>query len=168
MLWQDETVDGIKTGHTEAAGYCLVASSVRNDMRLISIVLSTASEKTRATESQQLLNYGFRFFRTAKIYEAGEVVKETRIWMGRERTIPLGVTDDLYLTLPRDSFDALTSEIELSEYIKAPARIGQQFGRSVLKSGEEVVGEVPLLALRKIEEGGIFTRMKDSILRHFK
>lgn len=168
LLWRDESVDGIKTGHTEAAGYCLVASAVRDDMRLISIILGTGSEKTRASESQQLLNYGFRFFRTARIYAAGETVEEARIWMGQEERLPLGVADDLYVTLPRDDFDDLTSQIELSEYIRAPARIGQQFGRSVLKSGETVVGEVPLLALRKIEEGGIFLRMKDSVMRHFQ
>ncbi|MBX2823616.1 MAG: D-alanyl-D-alanine carboxypeptidase [Gammaproteobacteria bacterium] len=168
LLWRDDSVDGIKTGHTEAAGYCLVASAVREDMRLISVILGTASEKTRAAESQQLLNYGFRFFRTERIYAAGETVQEARIWMGREQTLPLGVADDLFVTLPRDAFEDLTSQIELSEYIRAPARIGQEFGRSVLKSGDRVVGEVPLLALRKIEEGGIFQRMKDSVMRHFQ
>jgi len=168
LLWRDDSVDGIKTGHTVAAGYCLVASAVREDMRLISIILGTGSEKTRAAESQQLLNYGFRFFRTERIYAAGETVQEARIWMGQEQTLPLGVADDLFVTLPRDAFTDLTSQIELSEYIRAPARIGQEFGRSVLKSGDRVVGEVPLLALRKIEEGGIFRRMKDSVMRHFQ
>lgn len=168
LLWRDDSVDGIKTGHTEAAGYCLVASAERDGMRLISVVLGTGSEKTRSAESQQLLNYGFRFFRTARVYAAGETVEEARIWMGREQSIPLGVADDLFVTLPRDEFDSLSSQIELSEYIRAPARIGQQFGRSVLKSGDKVVGEVPLLALRKVEEGNIFRRMTDSVMRHFK
>jgi len=168
LLWRDDSVDGIKTGHTETAGFCLVASAVRDDMRLISILLGAGSEKIRNTESQQLLNYGFRFFRTARIYAAGETVQEARIWMGQERTLPLGVADDLYVTLQRDDFENLTSQIELSDYIRAPARIGQQFGRSVLKSGDRVVGEVPLLALRKIEEGGILRRMKDSVMRYFQ
>jgi len=168
LLWRDATVDGMKTGHTEAAGYCLVASAVRDDMRLISIVLGTASDKTRSAETQRLLNYGFRFFQTKRIYEAGEVVQAARIWMGESEEIMLGVAEDLYVTLPRDSFDSLHSQIELSSYIKAPARIGQEFGRSVLTADNKVIGEVPLLALQKIEEGSIFTRMKHSILRYFQ
>ena len=168
LLWRDDSVDGIKTGHTEAAGYCLIASAKREDMRLISIVVGTASEKSRARESQQLLNYGYRFFRTARIYAAGETVQEARIWMGQEESIPLGVADDLYLTLPRGEFADLVSQIELSDYIRAPASIGQQFGRSVLRAGDKVVGEVPLLALRKVEQGGLLTRMKDSVMRHFQ
>jgi len=168
LLWQDASVDGVKTGHTQAAGYCLVASAVRDDMRLISIVLGTASDKTRFAETQRLLNYGFRFFRTKRIYEAGEVVQTARIWMGKSEEISLGVAEDLYVTLPRDSFDSLHSQIELSGYIKAPARIGQEFGRSVLTADDKIIGEVPLLALQKVEEAGVFRRMKHSILRYFQ
>ena len=168
LLWRDASVDGMKTGHTEAAGYCLVASAVRDDMRLISIVLGTASDKTRLAETQRLLNYGFRFFQTKRIYEAGEVVQTARIWMGKSEEILLGVAEDLYVTLPRDSFDTLHSQIELSGYIKAPARIGQEFGRSVLTADNKVISEVPLLALQKVEEAGVFRRMKHSILRYFQ
>jgi len=168
LLWRDPSVDGMKTGHTEAAGYCLVASAVRDDMRLISIVLGTASDKTRMAETQRLLNYGFRFFQTKRIYEAGEVVQTARIWMGQSEEILLGVAEDLYVTLPRDAFDSLHSQIELSGYIKAPARIGQEFGRSVLTADNKVISEVPLLALQKVEEAGVFRRMKHSILRYFQ
>jgi len=168
LLWRDSSVDGMKTGHTEAAGYCLVASAVRDDMRLISIVLGTASDKTRMAETQRLLNYGFRFFQTKRIYEAGEVVQTARIWMGKSEEILLGVAEDLYVTLPRDSFDSLHSQIELSGYIKAPARIGQEFGRTVITADNKVIGEVPLLALQKVEEAGVFRRMKHSILRYFQ
>ncbi len=168
LLWRDDTVDGMKTGHTQAAGYCLVASAVRNDMRLISIVLGTNSDKTRMAESQRLLNYGFRFFRTERIYSAGEVISEARIWMGTAEQIPLGVAEDLYVTLPRDLFDSLHSQIEVSDYIKAPTRIGEELGRSVLTADNQVIGEVPLLALQKIEEGGILLRMKHSIMRYFQ
>ena len=168
LLWRDDSVDGMKTGHTEAAGYCLVASAVRDDMRLISIVLGTASDKTRLAETQRLLNYGFRFFQTKRIYEAGEVVSSAKIWMGESEEILLGVAEDLYVTLPRDAFDTLSSQIELSTYIKAPARIGQEFGRSVLTADNQIIGEVPLLALQKVEEGGIFRRMKHSVLRYFQ
>jgi len=168
LLWRDDSIDGMKTGHTEAAGYCLVASAVRDDMRLTSIVLGTASDKTRLAETQRLLNYGFRFFQTKRIYEAGEVVSSAKIWMGEREEILLGVEEDLYVTLPRDAFDTLSSQIELSTYIKAPARIGQEFGRSVLTADNQVIGEVPLLALQKVEEGGILRRMKHSVLRYFQ
>ncbi len=168
LLWRDASVDGMKTGHTQAAGYCLVASAVRDDMRLISIVLGTGSDKTRMAETQRLLNYGFRFFQTKRIYEAGEVVQTARIWMGKSEEILLGVEEDLYVTLPRDAFESLHSQIELSSYIKAPARIGQEFGRSVLTADDKIISEVPLLALQKVEEAGVFRRMKHSILRYFQ
>lgn len=168
LLWRDESVDGMKTGHTEAAGYCLVATAVRNgDMRLISIVLGTASDKSRIAESQRLLNYGFRFFRTERVYQAGQVVSEARIWMGDEESIPLGVSEDLYVTLPRDAFDSLHSQIEIADYIRAPAKIGEEFGRSVLKVDDQMISEVPLLALQKVEQAGIMRRMKHSIIRYF-
>lgn len=168
LLWRDDSVDGIKTGHTQAAGYCLVASAVRNDHRLISIVMGAKSEKVRADESQRLLNYGFRFFKTKRIYAAGETVREARIWMGRDDLLPLGVESDWYVTVPRDEVELLESQIELRNYIKAPARLGQQFGRVVLTSGDRVVAEAPLLALRKIEEGSVFTRVKHGIMRYFQ
>ncbi len=168
LLWRDDSVDGMKTGHTEAAGYCLVASSVRDGMRLISIVLGTGSDKARIAESQKLLNYGYRFFKTRRVYAAGEQISEARIWMGETESLALGVADDLYLTLPRDSFDTLQSTIEVAEFIKAPMRIGQEIGRSVLMADNRIVGEVPLLALQKVEEGGIFLRMKHSIQRYFQ
>ncbi len=168
LLGRDDSVDGMKTGHTEAAGYCLVASAKRDGMRLISIVLGTASDKTRIAESQRLLNYGFRFFRTEQVYAAGELVSEAQIWMGKQNTVPLGVAEDLYVTLPRDAFETLHSQIEVSSYIKAPARMGQELGRSILTADSRIVGEVPLLALQKIEEGNILVRMKHSIMRYFK
>ncbi len=168
LLWRDDSVDGMKTGHTEAAGYCLVASAVRDDMRLISIVLGTASDKARIAESQRLLNYGYRFFKTRRVYAAGEQISEARIWMGESEKLSLGVAEDLYLTLPRDSFDTLQSTIEVADYIQAPMRIGDQIGRSVLMADDRVVGEVPLLALQKVEKGGIFLRMKHSIQRYFQ
>jgi len=168
LLWRDGSVDGIKTGHTEAAGYCLVASAVRDDMRLISIITGTASDKTRIAESQRLLNYGYRFFRTEKVYSAGEVISSSRIWMGKQENIELGVAEDLYVTLPRAEFDTLKSEIQIADYIKAPIDIGDEYGRSVLQTDRAVIGEVPLLALQRVEEGGLFLRMKHSIMRYFQ
>lgn len=168
LLWRDDSVDGMKTGHTEAAGYCLVASALRENMRLVSIVLGTSSDKARIAESQRLLNYGFRFFKTRRVYAAGEQISEARIWMGMRENIGLGVSEDLYLTLPRDAFDNLHSKIEVGDFIRAPMRIGQELGRSVLMSDNHVVAEVPLLALQKVEEGGFFLRMKHSIQRYFE
>ncbi|MEE9334340.1 MAG: D-alanyl-D-alanine carboxypeptidase family protein [Granulosicoccaceae bacterium] len=168
LLGRDASVDGMKTGHTDAAGYCLVASAQRENMRLISIILGTNSDKTRIAESRRLLNYGFRFFRTEQIYAAGELVSEAQIWMGKQNSIPLGVAEDLFVTLPRDAFETLHSQIEVSDYIKAPARLGQELGRSVLTADSRVVGEVPLLALKKVEEGNILVRMKHSIMRYFR
>ncbi|MFK7997268.1 MAG: D-alanyl-D-alanine carboxypeptidase family protein [Granulosicoccus sp.] len=168
LLWRDESVDGMKTGHTSAAGYCLVASAVRDNMRLVSIVLGTGSDKTRISESQRLLNYGFRFFRTQRVYAAGEQISQTRIWMGAQDEVPLGVAEDLYLTLPRDAFDSLTSQIEVNEYVRAPMRIGEELGRSVLKVDNQVISDVPLLALQKVEPGGMFKRMRHSVQRLFQ
>lgn len=168
LLWRDESVDGMKTGHTEAAGYCLVSSAVRDGMRLISIVLGTGSDKARIAESQRLLNYGYRFFKTRRVYAAGEQISEARIWMGTTDHIALGVAEDLYLTLPRDSFDNLHNKIEVGDYLRAPMRIGQEIGRSVLMVDNKIVQEVPLLALQKVEEGGMFLRMKHSIQRFFQ
>jgi len=168
LIWRDDSVDGMKTGHTEAAGYCLVASAVRDEMRLIGIVLGTASDKTRMAESQRLLNYGFRFFTTRRIYAAGERISESPLWMGEQDTIALGVEEDLYLTLPRDTFDNLQSQIEVADYIKAPTRIGEPLGRSVLMADDRIVSEVPLLALQKVEQGGIFKRMQHSMMRFFQ
>jgi len=168
LLWRDDSVDGMKTGHTQAAGYCLVSSAVREGMRLVSIVLGTASDKTRIAESQRLLNYGFRFFDTRRVYAAGERISDAAVWMGETDTIALGVEQDLYLTLPRDRFDTLSSRIEVADAIEAPVRIGDPLGRSVLTADERIVGEVPLLALQKIEQGGIFKRMKHSMTRLFR
>jgi len=168
LLWRDQSVDGMKTGHTQAAGYCLVASAVRDGMRLVSIVLGANSEKSRIAESQRLLNYGYRFYRTQRVFTAGEAVGTARIWMGKADDIRLGVAKDIYLTLPRDSFDVLKSKVEVTEYIRAPLRIGQQLGRSVLTVEDRIVEEVPLLALNAVEKGGVFKRMRHSIQRYFQ
>lgn len=168
LLWRDESVDGMKTGHTEAAGYCLVASAVRDNMRLVSIVLGAGSDKARIAESQRLLNYGFRFFRTQRIYSAGEQISTTRIWMGSDDELALGVEEDLYLTLPRESFETLSSQMEVNAYVRAPMKIGQPLGRSVLTIDGEVISDVPLLALKNVEKGGIFKRMRHSVQRLFR
>ncbi len=168
LLWRDSSVDGIKTGHTSSAGYCLVASAVRKNMRLISVVLGSNSDKTRADQSQRLLNYGFRFYETSKVYAAGQTVKNVRIWMGEKEQLPLGVMEDVYITVPRGYGGNLTTELELIDYIKAPARLGQSLGKTRVKLGEEVVAEATIVSLANVAEGSLFQWAKDSVLRYFE
>jgi D-alanyl-D-alanine carboxypeptidase (penicillin-binding protein 5/6) len=164
LLWRDSTVDGVKTGHTEDAGYCLVASAVREDMRLISVVMGTKSEESRANENQALLNYGYRFFKTHRLYQAGEVLNYSRIWKGAQDTIPVGLTEDLYVTIPRKHFEELDAKLTVDQLIIAPVETGKTLGsvRVTLK-GEEIVN-LPLKALGSVQEGSLFQRLKDEAL----
>ncbi len=168
LLWRDKSVDGLKTGHTKSAGFCLVTSAVRNKMRLISVVLGANSDKSRAEQSQRLLNYGFRFYKTSKVYLAGQIVKTVRIWMGASEELPLGVMTDVYITVPRGNAEGLSTELELIQYIKAPAQLGQSFGKARIMLDSEILAETTLVALDNVEEGGWFQWAKDSILRYFE
>ncbi|MCB1754834.1 MAG: D-alanyl-D-alanine carboxypeptidase [Gammaproteobacteria bacterium] len=168
LLWRDDSVDGIKTGHTESAGFCLVASALRNDMRLISVVIGTSSDKARTEQSQRLLNYGFRFYETNKVYSAGQAIKNVRIWMGDNEQIPLGVMRDVYITVPRGHDNELTTELELVDYIKAPARLGQSFGKARVKLDNDVMAEETLVSLANVAEGNWWVWVKDSVLRYFE
>ncbi len=120
LLWRDETVDGVKTGHTEAAGYCLVSSALRSDMRLISVVLGTESDKARMQSSQSLLNYGFRFYETHKLYRADEILKTSRIWYGEQEQVSMGVGKDIHITIPRGRYRDLDASMEIDSEITAP------------------------------------------------
>ncbi|MED5500870.1 MAG: D-alanyl-D-alanine carboxypeptidase family protein [Pseudomonadota bacterium] len=164
LLWRDPDVDGLKTGHTEAAGYCLVASAKKQDTRLIAVVMGTDSDEARAAETQRLLNYGFRFFQTRKLYDAGSVLNEARIWGGASDTVRLGVQNEVSMTVPRGSADSLTARLNLPETLRAPIQAGQQVGMLEIKSGDEVLGQQPLVALEGVEEGSIFKRVWDSIV----
>nr|WP_319022845.1 D-alanyl-D-alanine carboxypeptidase family protein [Salinicola sp. S1-1-8] len=164
LLWRDPDVDGLKTGHTEAAGYCLVASAKKQDTRLIAVVMGTDSDEARAAETQRLLNYGFRFFQTRKLYDAGSVLNEARVWGGASDTVRLGVQSDVSMTVPRSSAENLTARLNLPETLHAPLQAGQQVGTLEIKSGDEVLGQEPLVALETVEEGGIFKRLWDSVV----
>lgn len=164
LLWRDSTVDGVKTGHTEDAGYCLVASAVRDDMRLISVVMGTKSVEARANENQALLNYGYRFFKTHRLYRAGEVLTHSRIWKGAQETIPLGLTEDLYVTIPRKQFDQLDAKLTIDSRIIAPITSGQTLGRVRITLQNEEIANLPLTALGTVEEGSIFQRLTDEAL----
>lgn len=128
LLWRDKSVDGLKTGHTDEAGFCLVSSAKRGDMRLISVVMGTSSEDARARESQKLLAYGFRYFETLKPYSAGEVLNEPRVWSGQQASVKLGIRDDLNITIPRGQAKRLTAKLNVNKVIKAPVREGQSMG----------------------------------------
>ncbi len=167
LLWRDNSVDGLKTGHTESAGYCLVASAKRSDMRLISVVLGTASEKSRAAVSQSLLNYGFRFYKTHKLYSAGEILNHSRVWKGEIDEIALGLLNDLYITIPRGSYKQLDALMDVDANIEAPLAKGEQLGVVKITLNDEKLSAVPLVALNRVEKGNLFQIAKDYILQLF-
>jgi D-alanyl-D-alanine carboxypeptidase (penicillin-binding protein 5/6) len=168
-LWRDSSVDGLKTGHTEEAGYCLVASAVRKGMRLVSVVMGTRSESARAQESQKLLAYGFRYYETGKVYSAGDVIQEnTPVWYGKENSVNLIVPEDVYVTIPRGAKEDLDAKILVDDIIKAPLLDKQELGRlSVSYEGESVL-DLPLVADHAVEEAGLFSRLWDFISLFFK
>jgi len=168
LLWRDDSVDGVKTGHTEAAGYCLVASAEREDMRLISVVLGTASDKSRTQSSQSLLNYGFRYFQTHKLYRADEVLKTARVWYGDHEQVSLGVGRDIFITIPRGRYRDLDASMEIDREISAPVERGQALGQVSIKlDGEEILSE-PIVAMQAVNEGSLIDRALDSIKLMFR
>ncbi|WPC04540.1 D-alanyl-D-alanine carboxypeptidase family protein [Pseudomonas sp. MBLB4123] len=167
LLWRDKTVDGLKTGHTEEAGYCLVSSAVRDGMRLISVVFGTNSEQARAAETQKLLTYGFRFFETRTFYQKGAELAQAQVWKGTARQLKAGLADDLTLTLPKGQLDKLQAGMTLNPQLMAPIEQGQVIGKVEVKLGEEVVHSADLVALESVEEGGLFRRLWDSIRLFF-
>jgi serine-type D-Ala-D-Ala carboxypeptidase (penicillin-binding protein 5/6) len=168
LLWRDRTVDGVKTGHTEAAGYCLVASALRGNMRLISVVMGTASDEARMRESQKLLSYGFRYFETQRLYEAGVPLKTAELWYGVNDAVELGVAEDVYVTIPRGHYEELQAELQVPNVIEAPVAAGQEIGELRLRLADETVLRVPLVALADTEEGGLFSRLGDGVYLFFR
>ena len=159
LLWRDDSSDGVKTGHTQAAGYCLVGSAKRGDMRLISVVAGSDSDNNRFLASQRLLEYGFRFFATQKVLNANQEYKNINIWGGVEKTLGLGVLEDVSITLPRTSFKDLTVNYNYSNNIQAPIEAGQSIGTLEIISNSEVVFSTDLVALKSIEAKGFFGRL---------
>ncbi|NOX42434.1 MAG: D-alanyl-D-alanine carboxypeptidase [Gammaproteobacteria bacterium] len=168
LLWRDKYVDGIKTGHTESAGFCLVASAKRDGMRLISVLLGANSENTRVTESQKLLGYGFRFFETHQLYAANAVLTEAPIWKGEVKTVPLGLTDDLYVTVPRGQYKKLDASMTITAEIIAPTKKGQKLGMVQVKLGDESFAERDLVALEAVESGSLWNNLIDEVKLMFK
>jgi len=168
LLWRDDSVDGLKTGHTEDAGYCLVASAKRDDMRLISVVLGTSSTKARADGSQALVNYGFRFFETRLLFKSGEEISNARIWKSANEYSRLGVLEDLYITVRRGAYDDLKSELDIPAIVTAPVAAGQPVAELRISLDGEELMKTPLRALEDNPEGSFWQRTKDSVSLWFE
>jgi D-alanyl-D-alanine carboxypeptidase (penicillin-binding protein 5/6) len=168
LLWRDESVDGMKTGYTETAGYCLVTSAKKDDMRLISVVLGTENEKMRADASQALLNYGFRFYETHRLYEAGKQLATARVWKGETDTVSLGLDSPLYATVPRGQYQALAASMTINNRIMAPVSKDQPLGSVQVQLGDTVIAGQDLVALQGVGEGSIWQRVVDEALLYFE
>jgi D-alanyl-D-alanine carboxypeptidase (penicillin-binding protein 5/6) len=164
LLTQDPSVDGLKTGYTEDAGYCLVASAKRDGMRLISVVLGASSKRGRATETRKLLNYGFRFYETHDLYQPGQELSQAQVWKGLQKQVGLGIEEQIYLTIPRGRHEDLKAVIEVQETIVAPVEVGQSFGELSVSLDGQVVMVTRLVATSSVESSGFFARLWDSIL----
>ncbi len=168
LLWRDDSVDGLKTGHTEAAGYCLVASAKRDDMRIISVVLGTSSTKARADGSQALVNYAFRFFETRLLFKAGEPISTARIWKSANEYSSLGVLEDLYITVRRGSYDNLESKLDIPAIVTAPIAAGQPVATLTISLEGEELQSTSLRALDDNPEGSFWQRTKDNVSLWFE
>jgi D-alanyl-D-alanine carboxypeptidase (penicillin-binding protein 5/6) len=163
LLWRDPAIDGLKTGHTEAAGYCLAASAKREGMRLVSAVMGSDSEANRASETQTLLNYGFRFFETVQLYQAGQELARARVWKGLAEEVPLGIGDELFVTIPRGRYNDLEAQVQMQPKLTAPLEVGVVVGQIAVSLDGEPVAERDLLTLAPVEEAGFFGSSWDSM-----
>jgi D-alanyl-D-alanine carboxypeptidase (penicillin-binding protein 5/6) len=163
LLWTDPSVDGVKTGHTEAAGYCLIASSRRGGRRLLSVLLGSTSEATRAQESLKVLNWGYQFFDSVKLYAAGNAVKSLDVWKGAARTVKVGVGTDLFITVPKGETEKLKAELVSQQPLVAPLTKGQRVGVLRVTHDGKPFGEYPLIALEPVAAAGFFRRTWDTL-----
>lgn len=167
LLFWDPKVDGLKTGHTEEAGYCLVSSAVQNDMRLIAVVMGAKSERARARESQKLLTYGFRYFETHRLFEDGQQMQTSDVWLGQKNTFELGVQDGVYITIPRGQKGNLDVQYSIDEIIKAPVKKGLEYGRIKVELEGRTLVDKPMVAMEDVEEAGLLARLWDHIRLFF-
>ena len=167
LLWRDPAVDGLKTGHTASAGYCLAASAKRDGMRLISVVLGSNSEASRVSESQTLLNYGFRFFETVQLYKAGQELATGKVWKGEAEQVMLGVDEELFVTIPRGRYDDLDAQVEMRPELIAPLAQGEEVGAVVISIEGDEIATRRLVALESVEEDGFFGRSWDGMTMWF-
>jgi len=163
LLWLDPNVDGMKTGHTESAGYCLISSAKRDNVRRISVVLGAPTDAARATESQKLLNYGFQFFDSTLVYKQGQSVTQLKVWKGSENQVASTVANDLYLTLPKGEYASVKAVIASTQPLVAPIKKGQVIGNVKFTLNGKVIDQRPLVAAKAVDAAGIFGRAWDSI-----
>ena len=163
LLWTDPYVDGLKTGHTEEAGWCLIASAKRGDRRLLSVLLGAATDSARSAESQKLLNWGFQSFDTVQLYQAGKSVSTLRVWKGAAKEVGAGFVADRYVTLPKGRAADLKLAMHATEPLIAPVTSGQRVGTVDVRLDDKSIGEFPLIALADVPSGGFFGRMWDSL-----
>jgi len=162
LLWRDSSVDGIKTGHHSGAGYCLMSSAKRGDQRLIAVVMGAGSEKQRADDSLALLNWGFRFFETHRLYEPGKPVAQLKVWKGKADQVQMGVAEPLLVSVPRGRYAELKPTMEVPRSLVAPIEVGQQIGTVKVALDGQVLAQAPLVAVSAVEEGGFFKRLWDA------
>ncbi len=167
LLWRDPAVDGLKTGHTQAAGYCLAASAKRDGMRLVSVVLGSNSESSRVSESQTLLNYGFRFYETVQLYKAGQELAQGKVWKGEGEQIRLGIENELFVTIPRGRYDDLDAQVEMLPELIAPIAEGTEVGQISIRLEDDEITSRALIALESINEAGFFGRTWDGMSMWF-
>ncbi len=167
LLFRDRNVDGLKTGWTDDAGYCLVASAERDGMRLIAVVMGTASEEARAVETQKLLTYGFRYYETHKLYNANQVITNVPVWSGAQNSVDLGITEEVFITIPRGQADAMSATIDIPETIRAPLNNGQIMGVVNVTLNDNMMYQGDVITLQEVEQGGILKRFVDWITLMF-
>tara|TARA_Y100000766_G_scaffold71259_1_gene59834 strand:+ start:815 stop:1939 length:1125 start_codon:yes stop_codon:yes gene_type:complete len=167
LLWRNDHVDGIKTGHTDSAGYCLVASAAKDNMRLISVVLGANDDTGRTDGSNKLLTYGFRFFETHRLFASYKPLKQARVWMGNSAELALGTTEDIFVTIPQGHYDDLTATIRLDNNIRAPITEGARYGTIEVSLGDQLLATKPLISLHNVDKGGVFRRFKDYVSMTF-
>ncbi|OUD12576.1 D-alanyl-D-alanine carboxypeptidase family protein [Thioflexithrix psekupsensis] len=168
LLWRDESVDGMKTGYTDAAGYCLIASAKRGQMRLISVVLGTKSKAARISETQKMIDYGFRFFETYQIYRGNEPLQTAKVWSGNHNEIQLGLLEPLYVTIPRGQYSQLNAALQLPAQLTAPIAQHTVQGQLKILLGNETLREVPIVALHAVEVGSWMQRALDYVRMKFR
>ena len=167
LLWRDPSVDGLKTGHTEEAGYCLVASAQRNGQRFIAVVFGTASEAARAAEAATLLGYGFNFFESRTFYKKGAVLANAPVWKGAARTVKVGLTHNLAVTVPRGTAHTLSPQMTIKPQLIAPLKAGDVVGKLEIRQGGKVLQSTNVVALENVQQGGFFRRTWDSMRMKF-
>jgi D-alanyl-D-alanine carboxypeptidase (penicillin-binding protein 5/6) len=162
LLWRDASVDGIKTGHTSEAGYCIINSALRGDQRIITVIMGDTSERQRATDSLALLNWGFRFYETHRLYDVGKVVAQQKVWKGAADQVQLGVAQPLLVSVQRGRYNELKPSIEVAKNLQAPIAKGQDLGTVKVSLDGKVVAQAPLVAVAAVEQGGFFKRLWDA------